>query len=94
MPPHKDVKSMLWCFSAINPAKCKEHEMYIDTLCKDFEQQMKDLILKGIEEREQSGTADPLLMEILQHTKFCQDKCKAFYGRKCTIQVFSNTYIQ
>lgn len=53
----------------------------------DFENVMKEQIEEGIERKESSGTKNPLLEEVMQHTSFCQNKCKLFYGRKETLEV-------
>ena len=75
------------CFIGIDPLVSHEHKTYIDKLCEDFENYMKHKIQEAIIDKQKSEDADPLCNEILQHTVFCQLKCKSFHGRKDTVQV-------
>ena len=84
---HVNEPQLFICASAIDPNSCEEHKEYIDRLCADFEDAMKSLIDTGIRDKESSSVRDPLFEEVVQHTTFCQAKCKLFYGRKETIKV-------
>ena len=43
---------------------------------------MKEKIIHSINKRIREDVSDPLYEEVVQHLKFCQTKCEAFYGRK------------
>ena len=64
----------------------KDHQEYVEQLCGDFEQSMKDMILAGIKEKALKFS-EPLMEEILQHVNFCNKKCEGFHGREATLEV-------
>ena len=74
--------------TGFDPDAVPEHKEYLETMCVDFEQKLKAMIQDGIAERKQQlDTGDSLYSEILQHTVFCQTKCRLFRGREDVLQV-------
>ena len=78
----------------IDPKSCPEHKKYIEQLCSDFQKKLTENILEGIEESKSADIEDPLYIEIVQHIKICQEKCKKFHGRNVeldAIKAYLNT---
>ncbi|XP_046559418.1 NACHT and WD repeat domain-containing protein 2-like [Haliotis rubra] len=49
--------------------------------------------MQAIEDRKRTDLAKPLYAEIVEHTVFCQSKCKAFHGRQETLDLVTK-YLQ
>ncbi|XP_070561115.1 NACHT domain- and WD repeat-containing protein 1-like [Ptychodera flava] len=79
-----------WTDQGVNPDSVIEHREYINQLCEDFEIKMRDDILQGITEHEQSDLFDPLHEEVIQHVAFAQSKCKVFHGREETLKLIED----
>ena len=71
-----------WNSEGISPSTIPEHQEYINNLCREVEYLMKEKIIHSINKRIREDVSDPLYEEVVQHLKFCQTKCEAFYGRK------------
>ncbi|XP_077984718.1 NACHT domain- and WD repeat-containing protein 1-like [Glandiceps talaboti] len=85
--PESNVKTytVKWADEGINPEDITDHKKYINKLCDDFENTIRDKISAGITERAQSDIMDPLYEEVTQHVAFCQTKCELFHGREDTL---------
>ncbi|KAK3752389.1 hypothetical protein QZH41_008593 [Actinostola sp. cb2023] len=74
-----------WSDKGIDP-NTEEHKTYLETFCSDFENMLKTMITKNIDENKNSAIESPLYDEVCQHTLFCQAKIVMFHGRKKTLQ--------
>jgi len=79
------------CVSGIDPT-VDMHKKYIDRLCEDFENKMKEMISKSIEEHKVAETENVLYVEVVQHTMFCKKKVEVVYGRKSTLKVLNTSF--
>ncbi|XP_067662722.1 NACHT and WD repeat domain-containing protein 2-like [Haliotis asinina] len=82
-----------WTENGVDPIRSKRHEAYIQQLCQDFKEEISDKVMKAIEDRKRTDLANPLYAEIVEHTVFCQSKCKAFHGRQETLDLITK-YLQ
>ncbi|XP_071093650.1 NACHT and WD repeat domain-containing protein 2-like [Haliotis cracherodii] len=82
-----------WTESGVDPTKSKRHEAYIKQLCHDFTEDISKKVMQVIEDRKRTDLANPLYGEIVEHTVFCQAKCKAFHGRQETLDLITK-YLQ
>lgn len=73
----------------IDPVKDSKHRDYINNFCRDFEQQLQHWTQEAISARDQDTRVNPLVEEVTQHTRFCQEKCRSFYGRQDALKVWS-----
>ena len=73
--------------TGIDPDGNDTHKLYLTKLCQDVETKLSAMIYDAIQSRDQSTMDDPLTEEIIQHTIFCQEKCRAFQGRHDTLKV-------
>lgn len=64
-----------------------EHKSYIDSLCRDFETRVKDLIEVNIAQQQRLEVKDPAYNEALQHAVFGRSKCQVFHGRNDILAV-------
>ncbi|XP_046337848.2 NACHT domain- and WD repeat-containing protein 1-like isoform X2 [Haliotis rufescens] len=78
-----------WTDDGVDPAKNKSHEAYIKQLCQDFTEEISKKVMQAIENRKRTDLANPLYGEIVEHTVFCQSKCKAFHGRQETLDLIT-----
>lgn len=85
-----DIK---WSECGVDPSASAEHFQYIEKLCKDFYDTLTQMIDKGIQEKETSGSRDAFAEEIFQHGSFCQKKCKSFHGRKEFLKASKNVLL-
>lgn len=74
-----------WTPKGIDPS-VEGHKSYIDQLCRDFENKMKEMITASIAEHKGAETETFLYVEVVQHTLFCKKKAGFVYGRKSTLQ--------
>ncbi|RDD38573.1 NACHT and WD repeat domain-containing protein 2 [Trichoplax sp. H2] len=60
------------------------HQEYIASFCDDYYQKLMELINASIKDyhNKQEIVHDPLVVEILQHIRFCREKCRTFHGRE------------
>lgn len=72
----------------INPVKDLKHRDYISNFCDDFEQQLQHWMQEAITARDQDDRVNPLVEEVTQHARFCQEKCRNFYGRQDALMVW------
>ena len=79
--------SSLFFNKGINPKQDTKHQDYIDNFCKDFEQQLQHWTQEAITARDQDNRVNPLVEEVTQHTRFCAEKCRSFYGRQDALKV-------
>ena len=56
-------------------------------MTKDFEVKLCNMISTAIEDRKKSDLSQPIYEEIIQHIRFCQDKCESLHGRENEIKV-------
>ena len=75
-------------FLGIDPS-VGAHKNYLDQLCEDFENKLKDMITKSIAEHKTAETDNFLYAEVVQHTLFCKKKIEVVYGREPTLEVLS-----
>ena len=73
-------------FSGIDPS-VDMHKNYLNQLCEDFENKLRDLITEGIAEHKVAETDNFLYVEVVQHTLFCKKKIEVVYGRESTLKV-------
>ncbi|XP_041349492.1 NACHT and WD repeat domain-containing protein 2-like [Gigantopelta aegis] len=78
-----------WSPSGIDPDENDEHKTYLNKLCQDFEYKLSAMIDDAIQTREKAKLDDPHIEEVVQHTLFCQEKCRAFQGRNDTLKRIS-----
>ncbi|XP_070560212.1 NACHT domain- and WD repeat-containing protein 1-like [Ptychodera flava] len=90
--PNGNIKKYIvkWTDKGIDPDEVPEHRKYIDSLCEDFEENMRERILAGMTDREDSNISDPLFEEVIQHVAFSQKKCEVFHGREETLELIEN----
>ncbi|XP_071093648.1 NACHT domain- and WD repeat-containing protein 1-like [Haliotis cracherodii] len=82
-----------WTHNGVDPTMSERHEDYIKQLCQDFTEEISKKVMQAIEERKRTDLANPLYGEIVEHTVFCQAKCKAFHGRQETLDLITR-YLQ
>ncbi len=74
--------------SGINPERCEDHEAYMNKLCSDYEQSVKQMFDSARQDIDNGNTElDELVTEVMQHTKICQDNCQVFYGIEDALNV-------
>ncbi|XP_046556841.1 NACHT and WD repeat domain-containing protein 2-like [Haliotis rubra] len=78
--------NITWHPNGVDPGVVKEHEEYIDRLCEDFQFKVSSMITQAIQARQDTYLSNPVFEEVVQHTLFCQEKCRAFQGRAETLQ--------
>ena len=78
----------LTLFLGIDPS-VGTHKNYLDQLCEDFENKLKDMITESITEHKTAETDNVLYAEVVQHTLFCKKKIEVVYGREPTLEVLS-----
>ncbi|XP_068711765.1 NACHT domain- and WD repeat-containing protein 1-like isoform X2 [Montipora foliosa] len=71
-----------WNSKGISPSSVPEHAEYISNLCKEVEYLLKDKITDFISRNLKGDVNDQLYDEVVEHLRFCQNKCSTFYGRK------------
>ncbi|XP_067662735.1 NACHT and WD repeat domain-containing protein 2-like [Haliotis asinina] len=89
LPDNHKKYNIEWTENGVDPTKSKKHEAYIKQLCQDFTEEISKKVMKAIEDRTRTDLANPLYAEIVEHTVFCQSKCKAFHGRQETLDLIS-----
>lgn len=70
-----------WNSKGISPSAIPEHAEYINNLCKEVEYLLKDKITDFIHRKVKDEVSDPQYDEVVEHLRFCQNKCSTFYGR-------------
>ncbi|XP_077979004.1 NACHT and WD repeat domain-containing protein 2-like [Glandiceps talaboti] len=73
--------SVPWKRGKIDPSK---HSKSVENLCENFQSRLEEMIRRGIAEKEQMN--DGLYEEVIQHARFCQQKCEVFHGRHDTLK--------
>ncbi|XP_071110787.1 NACHT and WD repeat domain-containing protein 2-like [Haliotis cracherodii] len=86
--PEQNILSynITWHPNGIDPGAVREHGEYIDRLCEDFRYKVSTMISQAIQTRQDTYRSSPVFDEVVQHTVFCQEKCRAFQGRTHTLQ--------
>ncbi|XP_070204069.1 uncharacterized protein [Littorina saxatilis] len=95
LPQDRVVKySIAWDEEkGIDPENDPRHKDYINNFCNDFEQHLRSMTQEAITARDQDHRVNPLVEEVTQHTRFCQEKCRSFYGRQDALNRVS-AYLQ
>ncbi|XP_002732648.1 NACHT and WD repeat domain-containing protein 2-like, partial [Saccoglossus kowalevskii] len=58
-----------------------ENSQYLDRLCTDFQNKLQQKVEDAIKERAMTDVNDDVFGEVLQHAKFCEEKCEMFHGQ-------------
>ena len=83
---------LLTLFLGIDPS-LGTHRNYLEQLCEDFENKLKDMITESITEHKTAETDNFLYSEVVQHTLFCKKKVEVVYGREPTLEVLSSNQL-
>ncbi|KAL5015965.1 hypothetical protein ScPMuIL_005554 [Solemya velum] len=78
--------SLDWSDGGIDPDKNRQHRTYLTKVTSELEARLTSMIDDAIKEKITAKVNDPLFLEVLQHTKFCQTKCESFHGRAETLK--------
>lgn len=57
----------------------KEYKEYLEKMNHGFVERLSSMIKSAIQQK--NSSEDPVLEEVIQHTQFCQEKCRLFHGR-------------
>ena len=77
----------------MNPEGNADHAAYIDALCRDVDVALRRQMEAAFAARQAGRAGGALQDEVTQHARFCQDKCRAFYGRREALEVSFYLYI-
>lgn len=70
-----------WQENGVDSHSSQEHHQYIDKLCQDFIQKIKDCIEDAIKNRKNSTLDNKLFEEVAQHSICCQQLCSSLYSQ-------------
>ena len=82
-----------WSDQGVHPDNA-EHKVYLDQLCKDFEDKTKKLINKAISSKEYKYFEDPVYQDILIQSLFAKQKSETFHGRKTALMLLHEYMIK
>ena len=75
----------------MNPEDNEKHKQYINEFCDDFERELKSMMEAAMASRDArnhvTSHVTGLAEEVTQHARFCQEKCRGFYGREDALRV-------
>ncbi|XP_070570769.1 NACHT domain- and WD repeat-containing protein 1-like isoform X2 [Ptychodera flava] len=77
--------SVPWTSNGMDPSNPR-HKEYLEALCDEFIQSIKQLIEKGSNKQTNKVPDDALYKEVVHHAKFCETKCRSFRGRQSMLE--------
>ena len=77
--------NLKWVENGIDTHSSEEHQRYIEKLCQDFHNKMKECIEKAIKKAKISRPDNILFEEVSQHTVHCKQLCSSLNDQNRTL---------